>query len=172
MVGDKALLGSFSSMMNHLHSKMCGLIGHVEVPRELMNTPSTGNKRQSAQESIKSSPSGGDSKMWKQGHGPDKKDMFTNANGEHWSIGSFFEKPMREANFPSLAKVCSYCNIEKAQLVPGTDICQNYYIIGACKFGKACKFKHVTPSAPQKEDIKTMLKRFFDQPLGLRTDSK
>lgn len=172
MSGDKALLGSFSSMMNHLHSKMCGLIGHVEVPRELMNTPSTGNKRQSAQESIKSSPSGGDSKMWKQGHGPDKKDMFTNANGEHWSIGSFFEKPMREANFPSLAKVCSYCNIEKAQLVPGTDICQNYYIIGACKFGKACKFKHVTPSAPQKEDIKTMLKRFFDQPLGLRTDSK
>ncbi len=43
---DKALLGSFSSMMNHLHSKMCGLIGHVEVPQELMNTPSTGNKTQ------------------------------------------------------------------------------------------------------------------------------
>ncbi len=173
MIGDKSLLGSFSSMMNHLCSKMCGLIGHVEVPRELMTTTSTGNnKRQSDQESNKSSPSGGDSKMWKQGNGLDKKDMFTNANGEHWAIGSFFEKPMREANFPSLAKVCSYCNIEKAQLVvPSKDICQNYYIIGACKFGKACKFKHVTPSAPQKKDIKTLIKCFFDQPLGLCADS-
>ena len=89
MVGDKALLGSFSSMMNHLHSKMCSLIGHVEVPKDLMKVPQHTTKRQKEPESQqKTNPSGTD-KMQKPGNGAKSKDMFTNKNGDHWSIGSF-----------------------------------------------------------------------------------
>ena len=172
MVGDKALLGSFSSMMNHLHSKMCSLIGHVEVPKDLMKMPQHTTKHQKEPESQqKTNPSGTD-KMWKPGNGAESKDMFMNKNGDHWSIGSFMEKPMKEASFPALAKVCTYCNIEKAQLVPDKEVCQNFFIIRACRYGCACKFKHVTPTEAQKEVLKTKLKRFFDEPLGIRAISK
>lgn len=81
----------------------------AEVPRDLMKTPSSGNKQQNVQNNTKlTPPSGGDNKMWKQqgtnGGQDDKKDMYTNLNGDHWAIGSFLEKPMmrrKEVNFPS-----------------------------------------------------------------------
>ncbi len=162
MVGNKALLGSFSSMMNHLHSKRCSLIGHVKVPRDLMNLPQNGIKRQKEWETPqKTTPSGTD-KMWrKPGNGAESKDMFTNKNGDHWAIGSFMEKPMKEASFPALAKGCTYCNIEKAQLVPDKEICQNYFIIGACRYRRSCKFKHVTPTDAQKDVLKPKAQMLF-----------
>ena len=56
----------------------------------------------------------------------------------------------------------------KAAIDLGDEDCRNLLVTGGCKSGKNCKFHHRTAANKQIEGIITKLKRFKDDPLGLK----
>lgn len=153
MTGDAALLGSFVTLKNHLHSKSCHLIGHLELPDKLLVQPSLLPKRHAFPDPTPT-PSGNPTTP------PDSKRI----KKERWLVGTPFEQPMKTAKFPSsLSAICKYCGISKAQLVPNNDICQGF----CCAF-KNCKFKHVRHQNQEATTaLHNKLQCFVDNAMGL-----
>lgn len=83
----------------------------------------------------------------------------------------FFKDSGDAARQPSLKRVCDYCGITPEQLVPadlGADYCRNYLVTGQCMFGTTCQFHHSTAAKKQIAMITSKLKRYKEDPLGLK----
>jgi hypothetical protein len=75
-----------------------------------------------------------------------------------------------EAGEPYLNAICSYCGVTQEQLLPNlakTD-CRQYLITGKCMYSKNCKFHHRTAKKDEIESIMSKLKRFKEDPLGMK----
>jgi hypothetical protein len=87
---------------------------------------------------------------------------------------AFFKDPNGASGNPYLVRICKYCGISPEQLVPdlGNNDCRNFLVLGGCKFGSSCRFNHKTATKKQVEAITIMLKRFKEEPLGMRGENQ
>ena len=168
MEGATGRLGEFTNMVNHIRSKSCATISHIEVPSELLVETKTTKpklKRGAAPESSDDDTRGAKT--------PDKKRKQDNPNRivQPYSstLKDILSKPLEQAGTPGLRKICEYCNISLAQLLPelGPKDCKQFLTMGTCMMGTRCRFHHREANKAQITAIKTKLKRFIDDPLGL-----
>ena len=79
--------------------------------------------------------------------------------------------PLKQAKFPGLAQIKKFCGLAAGDMViPNgkNDDCRHYFILGSCRFGKACKFTHGTASDNQAATILSKLEKFINEPDGVR----
>lgn len=78
--------------------------------------------------------------------------------------------PLKTAKFPSLNRVCKFCNItNQADIAPdiGKRHCRNYLVLGRCKYGDKCNLDHKTATDAQATSILTKLEEFIAKPEDL-----
>ena len=156
MTGDTPDLWEFTNMRNMIKAKSCMFINHQELPAELLHPKK--RKHGSLNLTTDEEPKTRDKAPPKQG-------------GFHPLIKKLLATPLKTANQPSVAQVIAYCNLTRNQLLPSSisdQVCKNFLIQGTCKFGKGCKFEHRTPTDTEAKHVVTAVKRFTDDPLGLR----
>ena len=163
MKGQNACLGEFTNMVNLIKAKNCETITHVEVPTELLAP--TAHKRTTMDTTNKGNGTegGGD-----ETGGKKKKTRLNHPYSTE--LAEFFKKPLMEAGEPYLNAICSYCGVTQEQLLPNlakTD-CRQYLITGKCMYSKNCKFHHRTAKKDEIESIMSKLKRFKEDPLGMK----
>ena len=155
MTGENPCLWEFTNMRNMVKAKSCMFINHQELPADLLHT----KKRKVADTDNAA-----------------KDDRITDRSTQRQStfhplIRKLLATPLKTANNPSVAQICTFCNVTRAQLLPSTtsdQVCKNFIIQGTCKFGKGCKFEHRTPTDTEAKHVVNAVKRFTDDPLGLR----
>ena len=155
MAGEDACLWEFTHLQLCIKQKTCQQITHMELPSELVAAP---KKRKD--NTVTPDPD----KPSKNPRVDDQERPPQNA-----LLKSAFEQPLKDANYPSFNKVCEFCGITKAQLLPSADAndCKQFILTGKCKY-RNCKFQHRAATDAEAKEIITKLKRFIDNPLALK----
>lgn len=153
MVGDDACLAEFTTMMTQLHSKACRAIQHDEIPADLL--PSQTPKRRAAE-----NPSSGSE--------ADPKRLKKTEPKYSPDLAKALAQPLKDAGYPSLNAICQYAGTSPEQLITDNGVCCTYAILGHCRYIPNYRFKHITLSTQQSTKILSGLKRFVNEPLGLK----
>lgn len=77
---------------------------------------------------------------------------------------------LKEANFPSLGRICKFVNINQDRVLPSLEkgSCRNFCILGRCRWGpKRCKMDHKTVSDEQAKEILEKFEQFIAAPDSL-----
>lgn len=173
MEGDDACLGEFVNMVNQIKAKQVGSIKHDEVPTQLLNPPAS--KKRKEQSVVAQTECDKDTRETENVRGKRQKANKGGRIVQPYSkeLLEFFKEPNGATGNPYLGQICKYCGTSPEQLVPdlGRDDCRNFVVLGGCKYGSSCRFNHKTASKRQVEKITNMLKRFKEEPLGLRGEN-
>lgn len=77
---------------------------------------------------------------------------------------------LKQAKFPSLGRICKYCNISQERVMSNMKKgdCRNFIVLGRCKWGpKRCKMDHQTATDEQATEVIEKLEQFITAPDGV-----
>ena len=173
MTGNAGKLGEFANMVNLIRAKNCATISHVEVPSELLAEASQAGSKKKCKAAMDSSDDKHDGGKVRETKRKPKQQTLDKSRRivQPYSstLKDILSKPMEQAGRPGISKICDYCNISVAQLLPelGPKDCKQFLTTGTCMMGTKCKYNHREATKAQIAHIKSKWKRFIDEPLGL-----
>ena len=80
-------------------------------------------------------------------------------------------EPLKVAKSPGIGQIKAYCGLAADDpILPNTSAtdCRHYLLVGCCRYGTSCKFKHGTASGKQAKVAIPKLEKFIKAPEGLR----
>jgi len=160
-------LGEFVNLRNLIRAKNSGTLDHSEVPSELATTatpaPKSPEKRKPGAATEGTTYTDSPPKKPKAGTGrvvaPFNEDIKT-----------LLEQPRKDAGYPRFTAMCDFCGITEKNLVTGltNKDCRQIFLTGSCMYGEGCRLHHRKATTRQVKEIETKLKRFINEPLGIK----
>ncbi len=177
---DDECLGAFTNLKNQLAAMSIAGISHADMPDELRIRPTEGQQGGTGG-GTSGGTSGGkgkrkhDDNEAEEQESPGKKrdDLLREPYSQE--MASVITRPWEEANKPGVAKICTYCGVTKADLLPDfspSKDCLQWLLFGKCWHKGRCKYHHRTATRKQVEAINDKWSRFITDPDGCKAAGK
>lgn len=158
--GDDICLPAFSQMYHSICSSNVHLVSVAGLPSKLTSAPPPDKKK-------RQQPTGEDDADTS----PTKKQKKQEEQQWHPRLKAALAEPLRIARSPGINQIKGYCGLADGDpVLPDCSArdCRHYLLLGCCRYGATCKFKHGTATDAQATAALAKLEKFISAPDGLR----